>query len=83
MKVKFLKKFRKRFSIKYTEPDFFPVRLIDHKLKTTDVYSSISYAVAYGIARLLGYNTFHKYYERIQRRNKTLEYFESIKNANP
>jgi hypothetical protein len=79
MKAKFLKRFRNRFTIRFTESAFFPVTLIDHGVKKTDVYSSITYAVAYAALRLLGANAFFGHYDKIERRHERLKYYKSLK----
>lgn len=80
MKVRFLKKFRKRFSINYAQHAFLPVNLLDHVLKKAEGYSSISYAVAQAAYTLLGFNAWRKRYEKIERRQERLNYYKSLRN---
>ena len=77
VKAKFLKKFRRRFTIKYDRSEFFPVALVDHQIKTVERYSSIEYGVCYGASKILGFNAWRKRMDKLERRADWREYYKA------
>jgi hypothetical protein len=81
MKTKFLKMFRKRFTVQFRDPKLppvmHPVTIIDHKLKTVEEVYSISHAVLHASFYILGLYTWSERSKTIRARQGRQRYYEA------